>query len=923
MTKLLVNALLTLPLIGAYSMFALGIVVIYRASKVLNLAHGAMAALPAYVAYGLVSRGVPVYAALPLAIASGALLGVVVATFVIRPLRRESQTTQTVGTVAVLGVLLALIARVWGSAPLIAPNPFPDGRIPIGHTGLAYGDVGLAIVALVVSGGFAMLFAFTDMGLMMRGAADNPRAALLMGIDPRKSVLLAWAFGGGLAAIAGTLLAGVTNLHPYTLSHQVLPAFVAALLGGIGSFGGAIVGSVIVGLAQGVVSTIGPLADQAGSPQLVLAVLALAVMAFRGKRIAGVSDLEPPTASTRVGSARNGKRWLIAMLIALPFLVVWPYVVPSSVLADSNLAAIYVVIAVSLVVLTGWVGQISLSQGAFVGVAAFATGLLVRKLGIAFPFNLPIAAIVAAGTAILLGTVALRVRGLYLAVATLIFGWMADAYLFKSSWLVGAGGSSTITGRVIGRPGAYLSFDLTDRRSFWFIAVAAAMLALAAAANLRDSKIGRAFFAVRGSEMAAASLGIDVTRIKLLAFGASGVMAGIAGNLIMIDQRTAAPDQFSFTASVFFLSIAVVGGLTSLGGAVVAGIAFAALSGLSYRVPALGAYLDVISSGLLLVAVLTSPLISSGRLRISVPGWLRRTSGRPDRPALQPSEPKASSERIHSIEVIEPAGSMKNAGPILSMDKVTVQFGGLVASKDVNLEVRRGEVVGLIGPNGAGKTTAFNAISGFVRPTSGSVRLFGTDVTDLDVHQRSALGLARTFQVLQLFKGTTVFDNLLTATHLQFKTNVVSHLLITTKAVKAEQKAHRVVHEVLDLVDLSAYADTNVEDLPFGVLRMVDVARALVTGAEMLLLDEPASGLDGRETDQLARLLGNVMEKLDRTILLVEHDVRFVTSITDRIYVLDRGQIIASGTPDEIRNNDAVIAAYLGAPAEGELASVP
>ena len=926
MSRIFVNALLSLPLIGAYSMFSLGIVVIYRASRVLNLAHGAMAALPAYIAYELVRRGVPIFIALPVAVAGGALLGVAVARFVIRPLRNESQTTQTVGTVAVLGVLIAVIAKVWGTAPLTAPNPFPNGSVPMGFTTLEFGDIGLAIVALIVSSAFALLFAFTDVGLMMRGAADNPRAALLMGIDPKKSVSIAWAFGGGLAATAGALLAGVTSLHPYTLSHQVLPAFVAALLGGLGSFGGAIIGSAVVGLSQGIVSTVGPLAGQPGSAQLVLAVLALAVMAFRGKRIAGVSDSQPGRIST--GKATHTKRWVVITMLSIPLLIIWPYVVSTSVLADANVAAIYTVIAVSLVILTGWVGQISLSQAAFVGVSAFVTGLIVRHLHIYFPFNLPLAALVSAGVAILLGTVALRVRGLYLAVATLIFGWMADDYLFKSSWLVGAGGSSTIVGRTIGRSGSYLSFNLTDRRSFWFVAVAAALLALAAAANLRDSKIGRAFFAVRGSEMAAASLGIDVTRIKLLAFGVSGAMAGIAGNLIMIDQRTATADQFSFTASLLFLSIAVVGGLTRLGGAVIAAIVFAVMSGISYRVPSLGTYLDIVSSGLLLVAVLLSPMLASGSItlpKLRLPAFKMPPLPKVRLPRIGRKKPVAPPEESSIEQDLQPlvkaeAAREQDGELVLSLDKVTVQFGGLVAANEVSLEVRRGEVIGLIGPNGAGKTTVFNAVSGFVRPTDGSVHLFGRDVTATDVHQRSALGLARTFQVLQLFKGATVFENLLTATHLHFKTNVASHLLVTTKAIKAEHKAKKLVREVIDLVGLTDVAHSSVDDLPFGVLRMVDVARALVTGAEMLLLDEPASGLDARETDQLGELLTNIMKQLDRTILLVEHDVRFVTSITDRIYVLDRGTIIATGTPEQIRHNDLVIAAYLGAPTGGEMA---
>lgn len=282
-TDLLVNVVLATPLVGAYMMFALGIVFIYRGSRVLNLAHGAMAMFPAYIAYSLHSIA-GVYVATVVALIAGGAIGMGVEWGVVRRLRRAGQTAQTVGTVAVLGLLIAMAARIWGTTPVHSTSVFPDRTLPVGDAALPVGGIGLFVVAILVAGGFLALFRFTDLGLAMRASADNRRAAALMGIDPDRSTATAWIFAGLLAALGGVLLAASTNLHPYTLALQVLPAFVAALIGGLDRVEGALIGAGIVGLAIGIVPTLGGLGSQVGAPQLALAVLAFVVMRFRGQR---------------------------------------------------------------------------------------------------------------------------------------------------------------------------------------------------------------------------------------------------------------------------------------------------------------------------------------------------------------------------------------------------------------------------------------------------------------------------------------------------------------------------------------------------------------------------------------------------------------------------------------------------------------
>ncbi|HEV7949412.1 MAG TPA: ABC transporter permease, partial [Glaciihabitans sp.] len=571
--RFLQYTLLSTPLVGAYAMLTIGIVVVFRASKVLNLAHGAMAMLPAYVTFEANKRGIPMPIAVPIGVLAGAALGAATERFFVRPLSRQGSTAQTVGTVAVYGLIVAATAQIWGSGAKIAPRVFPEGGFHVFGAILRWGQLGLFAVALATATGFYALFRFTGIGLAMRGAAENPRAAGLMGINADRMARLAWMLGGGLAALAGILLAAVTNLQPYSLSLQMLPAFVAALIGGFGSLPGAVAGAAIVGVAQGIVPAFSSVpgvrafATQVGMPQLVLTIVALGAMYFRGGKfsvgdsrsgLAGDADATPvhTAFNTAVLPRRDGRK-RVGRYVVLIALLAWPFVgVPTflhpldtySLLGDAILAAEYFIAASSIVMLTGWVGQISLSQAAFVGISAFGSAQLASHVGIGFPFSLVLGAGLSAGASAILGVVALRVRGLYLAVATLIFAWMADEYLFVVPWFAGKGGSATINAHTVGLKGAWPFFDFTERKTFYFVALAAASSVLFGLLNLRDSKTGRAFFAVRGSEAAAASLGIDVIRYKLLAFASAGFVAGIAGNLVLNHQVTIVPEQFSLRA---------------------------------------------------------------------------------------------------------------------------------------------------------------------------------------------------------------------------------------------------------------------------------------------------------------------------------------------------------------------------------------
>jgi sulfate-transporting ATPase len=713
-------------------------------------------------------------------------------------------------------------------------------------------------------------------------------------------------------------------------------------------------------------------------------------MYTRGSRFSATDIREDAAAAAAVDGGGHRRRYDLSQqprasrhrvrnYVVLVALLAWPFLgAPFSLLGDAVQAALFVIAASSIVLLTGWVGQISLAQAAFVGIGGYGSALLINKFGMPFPLNLVAGALIAALAAAALGVVALRVRGLYLAVATLIFAYMADSYLFSAPWFAGSGGVASVQVDAIGAPGTYPYFDLAERRTFYFVALAVAAGVLFALANLRDSKTGRAFFAIRGSETAAASLGIDVRRYKLLAFALAGGIAGLAGNLQLVSKSSVVSTDFAIGVSLLYLAIAVVGGLQSLEGLVASSIIFAGLNEVFYRVSQLSGYLEVVSALLLAVVLLVYPgglaqlpaaarrLRSSERLRPlgEKLTWARAAceglAARTTAPASAEGRTRVPSATSRRSRLAEPAllplvtreaapappppvppvvaastepdlarlgddagvppGLVPMGVPVLEARDIRVEFDGLVAVKNASLTVGEGEIVGLIGPNGAGKTTLFNAVSGLVRPTSGSVHLFGEDVTDADVHVRAQRGLGRTFQAIQLFPQLSVYENLLVATHANNASGLFGHVALTRRALRHEAAAEEVVRRVVAAMGLEAVADRTVAGLPFGVLRQVEIARTVVTGAPVVMLDEPASGLDNAETDRLSDLLYGLRDRLGLSLLLIEHDVRMVTEVSDRMYVLVYGEIVASGTPDEVRGDPVVTAAYLGEPAPAEAA---
>jgi branched-chain amino acid transport system permease protein len=554
-----------------------------------------------------------------------------------------------------------------------------------------------------------------------------------------------------------------------------------------------------------------------------------------------------------------------AAAVPLLFSRYWLYVV--------TLGVVYAVVAGSLVVLTGWVGQVSLAQASFMGIGAYVTVAAYHHWDLPFWAGAILGVVATVPVTLVVGLVALRLSGFYLAAATVAFALAMQRFVFQFDWLTG--GSSGFAAPRPSLPGLVLRSD----RSTWCLVVVVAGLLAAGAVKLRRSPLGRTFGAVRTSERAARSLGIDVTRTKLIAFAVSGAIAALGGALYAGVVGRLSPVGFDIAPSVLFLAIALVGGIEYLSGALVGGLAYVLTPELARGVEISGNWVTFILAGLLLVAVAVAPR--------GVVGMLQR------RTAVVEVDADADEPDTAALDELAARWGGRVVPPALALDGATVRFGGVTAVDGVSLEVAPGAVVGLIGPNGAGKTTCFNVLTGFLSPTAGRVLIDGVALRREPPERRAARGLARTFQTPLLFAGETVLGNLLVAAR-----------------GRAEAGAEAMV--VLRALGLAAYADAPVRNLPFGLQRMVEIARALMTRPAVLLLDEPAAGLSGAETDWLGRLLAELPARLGLSVVLIEHDVELVMTVTKRIYVLDFGVLIAAGSPAEVRADPAVQRAYLG-----------
>jgi branched-chain amino acid transport system permease protein len=591
---------------------------------------------------------------------------------------------------------------------------------------------------------------------------------------------------------------------------------------------------------------------------------------------------------------------LIVVVGLLPFKNFW--------FTQANYIGIAALATLGLTLLTGVAGLTSFGQAAFVGIGAYASAMLTVHWQFAPWLALPVAIFLTLGAAFLIGAITLRLSGHYLPLATIAWA-LSLYYLFGN--IAPLGKSDGIMGVApLKMPGVV--FDTA--RSMYFVIWACVALAIAAALNLLNSRPGRAIRALNGGVAMAESCGIHTARYKMVVFLTAAFFASVAGWLYANQQRGVNPTPFNLNAGIEFLFMAVVGGAGHVWGAIVWAIALTLLKDqLQRHLPGLIGQVgnaEIILFGALLILLLQRapqgiwPLFMKV-FRLLMPDRAARAEFAGPFPALlaPPLQRRAMPAR----------GSL-----LLEVSHMRRTFGGLVAVNDLSFEMRAGEVVALIGPNGAGKSTSFNLITRMLDLSSGSIAFMpGTDGTGKGIEQLSARavarrGMARTFQHVRLLPGMSVLDSVLVGAYTRGRAGTLRSILKLNRTEEAALRAEGL--RQIDRVGLGSFAYQEATSLALGQQRIVEIARALCCDPALLLLDEPAAGLRHLEKKALAVLLRQLREE-GVSVLLVEHDMDFVMGLADRIIVMEFGTLIAQGTPESIRNDPAVIQAYLGAAA--------
>jgi sulfate-transporting ATPase len=883
---------------AVYALAAQGMVLVYRGSGVLNFAHGAIGMVGAFCFYLWRADGMSTPVAFVLALLLGAAIGAATHLLVMRPLRRAPALSRLIATLGLLTFLLGLGLERWGDRPRIVAKVLPTTPVEVLPDAIVGKDrlllLGVAVALTIV---LFVVYRWTRFGLATTAVAESRRATATLGISPDVIATVNWAIGTTLAVAAAILIVNVTGLQVQNLTLLVVPGVAAALVGGFRSFGLTLAGGLAIGVLESEVAFLQTKVSDptalAGWGRAVPFLVIILVLVVRGRALPLRSEtIERPPA---VGDGRV-RPVVVAPLVlaAVVFLAVGP---PTNVLEASITTASIGIIVLSLTVVTGYAGQLSLAQFALAGTGAWIATRLIANYDMPFELAAVVAILGTIPVGVAVGLPALRTRGVNLAVATLGLSLVVESLVLNNSKRTGG-----ITGTQIGSVRLFgADFDATRHPERYAVLTFVCFVLVAlVVANLRRGRAGRRLIAVRTNERAAAALGIDVIGVKLYAFALSAAIAAVGGVLIGYHRPSVVfYPTFSIFESILVIVYGVIGGVgfvvgALLGAALAPGALVATLSGSLLDSAAL---VQLLLGALVVVILMRLPNgLASLDVARFVP-WLRQR----DEEALADD---------HAAPRLD--------GRTLEARDVSVHFGVVTAVDGASLTVRPGEVLGLIGPNGAGKTTFIDALTGFVRPASGTVLLDGEPITRWSARRRAVHGVGRSFQSLELFESMTVRENLRTACDRRDPLAYLSDLVRPGRA-RLGAAATAVVREF----GLEDDLDRRPEDLPYGRRRLVAIARAVAAEPAVLLLDEPAAGLGESDSAELGRLVRRLAHEWGIAVLLVEHDVSLVLATCDRVAVLDFGRLIAEGSPDEVRADAAVIAAYLGEEGGGTPGAAP
>ena len=550
-------------------------------------------------------------------------------------------------------------------------------------------------------------------------------------------------------------------------------------------------------------------------------------------------------------------------------------------------AATYAIAVFGLSIVLGLCGQINLAQAAFFALGAYAVGLGTADYRLPFWLCLAVGIAIALASGALLGVSTLRLGGHYLAMVTISFQQILTVVLINAiGFTHGPDGVSSI-----GRPALFAS-----GQAFLALAVAAFAISGYFVWRLPNTRLGRAMRAVRDNELAASAAGIDVFRTKVTAFALCAGLGGLGGGLFAGGFSYVSPDQFAFSDSIVLLTMALLGGVSSpIGSAIGTGLLILIPEWLRFLKSVPGLYLAIYGAAVILIVIFMPDGIWGFVGRLFRP----RARAAPEQTEPLALRPAASGDGVAA----EPRGlAAAGADVVLEVRGLAKYFGGLKAVDGVDFTVRRGEVHALIGPNGSGKTTTLNVVTGLYRATAGRIFVDGVDVTALPAHKRTSAGLARTFQNIRLFRSMTALENVVIGAEREGNTLVdAGHGALQSRARAA-----------LDFVGLGSRAHETVPSFSYGHQRLIEIARALAANPTVLLLDEPAAGLNSSEKKALHDLLDRIAAE-GLTILIIDHDMTLIAGVAEHLTVLNFGRRIADGETAEVLRQPDVVTAYLGA----------
>ncbi|WP_299950673.1 branched-chain amino acid ABC transporter permease/ATP-binding protein [uncultured Modestobacter sp.] len=907
MTQHFVFLLLGIGNGAVFAALAVALVLTFRSSGVINFATGSVALLTAYL-YAFLRQGelivlipgfpttldlggeLPMPVALAISVVVAGFLGLVLHLFVFRPLRSAPPVAKAVASLGVSLFITALIAARMGTTIVAVQPIFPTDLWTAGSLRVPSDRAYLALTVIAIAVVLTLLFRFTKFGLATRAAAESEKGAYVSGVSPDRVAAWNWVLSSAIAGLVGVLIAPIVPLIPASYTLFIVPALAAAIIGRFQFVLWAVVAGLGIGMLQSETQYLASTIDwlpSSGLPELVPLVLILLVLVVRARPLPGRGAIIVQT----LGRAPRPRRLLLPTVVPSLVALAGLYLLTNQWRNGLISTLIFAIIGLSIIVVTGYAGQVSLAQLPLAGVGAFLLPPIADQLSIPFPFAPILAAIGAMVIGVVIGLPALRIRGLTVAVVTFALAFALEALWFRNGDLVGEGlrvPNPEIFGVDLG-VGIGTDFP---RSVFGIVCLAVLVIVGVGVAKLRTSRLGSQMLAVRANERSAAAAGVDVVRVKLIAFALGAFIAGLGGALLAYKSGTVTFEPYTAFGGLAFFGVVYLTGITSVSGGLLAGVS--AVGGLVYvlvsEVASTALWYNVVAAVLLVLTVIFNPEGIVGPVHSA----LESRRSRKLRGAAQSivgSQYEAPAPAAAVAEARTPAADADPA--LLEVEDLRVRYGGVVAVSDLSFTVRENTIVGLIGPNGAGKTTAIDAISGFA-PAAGSVTLSGTRLDGMKPHERIRSGLGRTFQAIELYEDLTVRENVVVG-------------LTAGDGGEGEARLNR----TLGLLGLTDVADRPAGELSQGQRQLVSIARALVGLPKVLLLDEPAGGLDTVESHWLGDRLREI-RNFGVTIVMVEHDMSLVLSLCDEIHVLNFGEVIASGTPAEIRSDPKVAQAYLG-----------